>query len=186
MQNITFYCITCKDPLIEDCYVGSTNDLQKRVCDHAHICNYSGTCEKSIMKRNQKLYNFIRANGCLNNWEFNILTESFCYTRAERFEIEQLYIKLLQASLNSKNAYTTKNEVLQQKKSYNEKNRDKNNERNKIFREQHKDEINQKKKLYYEQHKAEIIQKKKLYKEQHRDEINKKQRERRALNKLIV
>ena len=80
------YKICCKNQEIKDCYVGSTNNIKKRIQDH----------KTNILSNNKyqlKLYDFIRENGGRDNWEFIILEENIIpdnLTEREKFWIEKI------------------------------------------------------------------------------------------------
>jgi predicted GIY-YIG superfamily endonuclease len=57
------YKIVCKDETITECYVGHTTDFPQRKIQHKESCtNPLSRCY------NLKVYEFIRANGGLDNW----------------------------------------------------------------------------------------------------------------------
>ena len=82
------YKIYCKDTNINDCYIGSTKNLNNR--KRAHKYRYNNQC-------NFKLYNFIRNNGGYNNFEYKILEEIYI-GKLKQYERE--YIEKLKPTLN--------------------------------------------------------------------------------------
>ena len=57
------YWITCKDKHIKDDYIGSTNNLHRRLMEHKRLSRF----------KNRKIYNCIRENGGWDNWDINII-----------------------------------------------------------------------------------------------------------------
>jgi len=91
------YSITCKDPNIKDMYIGSCNNFNNRYKDHKY-----GSTHDIPRKVNQMLlYKFIRNNGGWENWICK--PEEFLAKNVsidKRKELEQIYIDLLEPSLN--------------------------------------------------------------------------------------
>ena len=91
------YSITCKDPKINDMYIGSCNNFNNRYKDHKY-----GSTHDIPRKVNQMLlYKFIRNNGGWSNWICK--PEEFLARNGsidKRKELEQIYIDLLEPSLN--------------------------------------------------------------------------------------
>jgi len=161
------YKIYCKDENIKDCYVGSTNDLHKRKNEHKNKCNNSNSKEY-----NYKVYEFIRANGGFENFDFMIL-EQFenKMIKQDLLKIEGQYIKNNNTTLNSNVAgrtvkdYKEENKEKMQKyhKEYYEENKKNILEYAKNYREDNKKQINEKKKANYEDNKEKILEKQKEY-----------------------
>ena len=96
MPVFIFYKIFCKDENIKDLYVGKTIDLKKRWVDHKNNCN-----NENDKKYNIKLYQFIRENGNINNWNI-IEIEKNEYDDKDSAIRERYWIKELNATLNCK------------------------------------------------------------------------------------
>ena len=116
------YMISCVDNAVEEFYIGSTDDLYKRICHHKG--DY-------ISFPNRKVYQFIRDNGGMSNWEI-IPIEIFTFlTNEELRQYEQWYLDEYKPDLNCNKAYTTEEQrrdyVKKFKKKYREKNREKIN-----------------------------------------------------------
>ena len=83
----------------DDFYIGSTNNFIRRRYEHrtSYNCNVKNSCDK--------LYDFMRLNGGLDNFEFSIVEENISINKKI---IEQKYINELKPSLNAIKAYATK------------------------------------------------------------------------------
>jgi hypothetical protein len=94
------YCITCKDPKIQDFYVGST------------INKYRFTDHKSDSNRypHRRLYKFIFSHGGWDNWTFDIVKHFPCETEAQLCTEEQRYKDMLKPTLNKNSAKGCKSE----------------------------------------------------------------------------
>jgi group I intron endonuclease len=94
------YCITCKNPKIQEFYVGSTIDAKERFRLHkAH----------SKISPNRRLYKFIFSHGGWDNWAFDIVKQFPCETEAQLYTEEQRYKDMLKPTLNTINAKGRKN-----------------------------------------------------------------------------
>jgi hypothetical protein len=166
MNKGIIYMIKCKDKKIKDCYIGSTTNLELRKQRHEYDC----------MDSQLKVYQFIKANGNFNNFEFEILEDNIEFNnRKELNSIERYYIEEFKSSLNSQIPTRTK-------KEYNEDNKDKIKKQLKEYRIQHKDKIkeyhqNNKERLtkyniqYRKENKEELKKNKKLYYQNNKDKI---------------
>jgi len=146
---------TCDDT--KKVYVGSTNNLKKRINIHRHDCNN----EKSE-KYNLKLYQYLRENGGFYMYEFIILESYVCNFKHELHYKEDDYIQMYPNNLNSQRAYLTDEEY-----------KKKNNEKSKKYRDENKDIINERKKKYYDENKDIIKKKLKKYYDENKDKIKK-------------
>ena len=82
-------------PFCNDFYIGHTNNYEKRKQEHIKSCNNSKTKNHFC-----KIYQCIRANGGIDNWEMVIL-EQFCANNRKEAELkEQQYIDKMKPSLN--------------------------------------------------------------------------------------
>ena len=95
-MNCVIYKISCIDSNIDECYIGSTCDVRKRMWVHKSDCN-----NPNSKKYNFKVYKFIRANKGWNNWGMVILEEFRCNSKFEKLQKERGWIQYIQPSLNS-------------------------------------------------------------------------------------
>ena len=126
---------TCDDT--KKVYVGSTNNLKKRINIHRHDCNN----EKS-KNYNNKLYQYIRENGGFYMYEFIILECYVCNFKYELFCKEDDYIKIYDNNLNQLRAYLTRQEY-----------KKKDNEKHKKYRDENKEKETNRHKKYYDENK---------------------------------
>jgi len=175
------YNIFCKDENIKDCYIGSTNDLHRRKLNHKSTCNNINSDRYNI-----KLYNFIRANGGFENFDFIIL-EQFenKMIKQDLLKIEGQYIKNNNATLNCIIAGRTKKEwreinkkqLVEKMKIYSEKNKEQLAEYRKKYRQENQKKMKEKDKIKYEKYKEKILEQKKVKYEQNKIEINERRKE---------
>ena len=66
MNTGIIYIIKCKDPKIEQCYIGSTTNLKNRIKNHKKSL-------KDKTKNKNKLDLFIKKNNGFDNFYFEIL-----------------------------------------------------------------------------------------------------------------
>lgn len=102
MQTYYFYKIFCKNPEIEDIYIGKTCNLSNRMNQHKFGCKH----DKDI-----KLYNFINNNGGWENFNYNILREEEFICEKDATIVEnELYLQYT-PSLNTYRPIQDKNET---------------------------------------------------------------------------
>ena len=89
------YSIQCKDKEVKDLYIGSCKNYRKRYNRH----------NEDYKNSNFNVYQFIRQNGGWDNWEFIVEVKTDDLSKEDRLILEQVYIDLLEPSLNSKNAF---------------------------------------------------------------------------------
>jgi len=90
------YKLCCKDPTIEDIYIGSTTHFTKRKHQHKYCCN-----NENDKKYNNYKYQFIRDNGGFNNWDM-ILIKDYPTDSKRKLEMEERrIIDELKPSLNT-------------------------------------------------------------------------------------
>ena len=95
-SNTIFYKIYCKDPNINDTYIGHTTDFIKRKSTHKQSCiNPKSTNYKC------KLYNVIRDNMGWDNWKMDIIAFHNCNDLHSAKKQEQYYFEKYNATLNS-------------------------------------------------------------------------------------
>ena len=142
------YKIYCKDENIKDCYVGSTNDLNRRKRQHKYNCNNNNSNEYNF-----KLYKFMRDNSGFENFDFIIL-EQFenKMIKQDLLKIEGQYIKNNNSTLNSDITGRTEQE-------YREYNKTKILEYAKKYYEENKKQIAEIRKAKYKKNKIQILEK---------------------------
>ena len=128
-QNLVIYKINCLDENIKDCYVGSTTNLSKRTYNHKWHCN-----NPNSYKYHRHIYNFIRKNGGWINWTVSIIEKYPCITKQEAYKRETFWMKSLNSTLNTINAYTNQN-------NYNRNYYKNNIDKIRNYRERNKDKI---------------------------------------------
>lgn len=111
------YQYVCNDDAITDSYIGSTGDLRQREFAHK---------TKSFTKPTP-FHKFVLEHGGWENWVCVILAEiEEGIEKEERLRLEQAFIRQLNPSLNSKRAFRTEEERLQQVRGVTKKWREKN------------------------------------------------------------
>jgi len=93
--KVSAYIYKLKRTDIEDdnIYIGSTKDVFTRLQEH--ISKYKSNSTR-------KLYDYIRKNGDINNWEMVIIDKIEYNTRRELINKEREYFELYKPSLNMK------------------------------------------------------------------------------------
>ena len=97
MSIYKIQCITT-----DDFYIGSTNNFTRRRYEHRtrYNCN--------VKRHNDKLYDFMRINGGLDNFEFSVLEE----VDSDNLKmIEQKYMDELKPTLNVNKSYPTAEDI---------------------------------------------------------------------------
>lgn len=90
------YKICCKDPEIDDTYIGSTCDFKRRTWEHK---NYTNNYKRP--EHHFPLYKKIREKGGWDNWYVRILEEfTDCENVYQKRICERKWIELLKPSLN--------------------------------------------------------------------------------------
>jgi len=117
------YKIVCNDTSITDCYVGSTTDLKSRKSKHKYRCNNSNDKEHNSYK-----YQFIRENGCWNNWSVIVVEELKCENKNQLETRQRYWLEELKATLNKKIPTRTMKEYT---KEYYDKNKEEINAKDK-------------------------------------------------------
>lgn len=95
-SNTLFYKISCKDPTIDEVYVGHTTNFVQRKCAHKNSCTNPKSAGYSL-----KLYKTIRDYGGWNNWNMEIIAFRNCNDSHEARKVEQELYDSLGATLNS-------------------------------------------------------------------------------------
>ena len=78
----------------KDCYIGLTNDMKTRVSLHKSAYNNK--------RKRKKLYGYIRENGGMDAWSFEVLDEQEFKNKYDRFKREAELIDIHKAKLNPK------------------------------------------------------------------------------------
>jgi len=196
-SNLVIYKICCKDPTVNDIYIGHTTNFVKRKYQHSRSylnCNSH--------EHYKKLYVFMRDNGGWENWSMLQVEEFKCNTKREAEAREHFWIERLGATLNCimpyamckehpveykkewyienkehvlykhKQRYEEKKDIISvYQKEYAEKNKDKLNAYNEEYREKNKESLSYKKKDYRESHKEEISETLKEWRLKNKDKI---------------
>ena len=116
-RTYVIYKIKSLDPMVNYCYVGSTQNFTKRKSQHKSMCNV-------INKKNDtKLYNTMRENGGWNNFEMIPIEEYKCDTPQQAHIREQFWIENIEENkLNSINAFISvedkQDQIAKRKKEY--------------------------------------------------------------------
>jgi predicted GIY-YIG superfamily endonuclease len=135
-SNTVIYKIFCRDADVKDIYIGYTTNFTVRKYTHSSCCR-----NENETRNNQKLYTFMRNNGGLNNWDFEIIETINCDCRQEALERERYWYKTLNASLNENYTGLTPEERLNYRHSYYENNKDVICNRSKHTREQNREAL---------------------------------------------
>jgi hypothetical protein len=154
MNTIDIYKLYCKNPEITDFYIGSSVNAQQRYWDHKVDCNNPNRRNYEI-----KLYTFIRANGGIENWTFEIIDKCEFHLRNQT---EQDWLDKLKPSLNMDRAHIRQEERKALRQKYHEDN---------------KEAIHQKKAEYYQANQEHIRTKTKENYQANKDAINARRRE---------
>jgi hypothetical protein len=100
-SNTIIYKIFCKNPNINDVYVGHTTNFIQRKYSHKLACNSK--------TNNLKMYNIIRENGGWDNWDMIEIAKYNCKNHTEARIKENEHYEQLNCSLNSKPPYANNN-----------------------------------------------------------------------------
>lgn len=100
---------------IDDFYIGSSWDMQKRKSAHKINCVNVNRGEYNL-----KVYKFIRENQGFDNWKFEILETALFENKRLREFREQHFIDTLKSTLNTHRAHITKEQLKKYNKDYNQ------------------------------------------------------------------
>jgi len=114
-ENSIIYKLCCKDPSIEDIYIGSTINLYRRKHAHKTHCNNESHKEYKF-----NVYITIRNNGGWSNWDMIEIERVNCKDKLELNKIEREWIDKLKPTLNQRSPHINKTKS-QKNKEYNEK-----------------------------------------------------------------
>src|SRR5210317_751654 len=125
---MSVYIIRCRNLAVQDCYIGSTEDVRMRRMQHKSSCN-----NENSKNYNLKVYQFIRANGGWDNFEMVQIGSVWNKATKSLVQIEQDYIDTYKSNLNMVRAYTSEEQKQEfyneQKKIYYQKNKNKISEK---------------------------------------------------------
>ena len=146
------YQISCVDSNIDEIYIGSTENFKDRITTHKKKYN-SGY--------KFKVYNFIRANGGLSNWDIiPIEIIDFPISKLELRQYEQGYLDKYKPRLNSNRAYISEENKKEHDKEYKKKHYENNKEHYKEYKKEwrtnNKEHIKEREKEYREKNKEQI------------------------------
>ena len=142
-------------------YIGSTNNLARRLIEHKSDCNKES-------RRHLPIYKCMRQ---FPNYTHEVLIQENC-TQEVAFQLEQRFIDIHQPTLNSQRAFRTEEDKIQQLKESGKENYQKN-------KEQRKEYVRK----YYNDHREECIKRNTEYRKQNKEKIAKQQAEYHQLNK---
>jgi len=135
MPEYIYYKIICKNENIKDCYVGKTKNFKNRIIEHKSDCY-----NEKKRNYNLKVYQYIRENGGINNWNF-IEIEKGEYDNKDSAFRERYWFENLNATLNSLIPSRT---LQESKKAYRENNKERTKKSQKDYRENHREIIKEK------------------------------------------
>tara|TARA_R110002096_G_scaffold363904_1_gene557002 strand:+ start:354 stop:908 length:555 start_codon:yes stop_codon:yes gene_type:complete len=146
------YQISCIDSNIDEIYIGSTEDFKERIIKHKTSYNTGSKI---------KLYEFIRANGGLSNWDITPIEEiDFPISTEELRQYEQGYLDKYKPQLNSNRAYIPEENKKEHDKEYKKKHYENNKEHYKEYKKEwrtnNKEHIKEREKEYREKNKEQI------------------------------
>jgi len=187
------YKICCKDPSINEIYIGHTTNFTNRKHNHKSNCRNS-----NLNNYNLFLYKFIRENGDWDNWSMIQIEYYNCSNKREAEMRERYWIETLKPKLNCINPITLKEEkqkqkhdwyeekkdfILQKAKQNYEENKEQKIEYQKQYAQENKEHIKNYQDEYREKNKEKLAEQKKEYREAHKEEASVKQKQWREANK---
>ena len=101
-SKAVIYGIYCKDITVLEIYIGSTHDKIEREREHNKKWN-----NENYPGYNYKVYQFIRANGGMDNWIFEVIQEYPCDNDIQLRIHERYHYDLLSPALNTYRPYIT-------------------------------------------------------------------------------
>ena len=105
------YKLCCKNPNIENIYIGSTTNFKNRKNQHKSDCHNNN----NQITYNLYKYEFIRDNGGFENWDMIMIEEFGCNSKKELELRERYWIEELKSDLNSMKRPST---TIEEKKEY--------------------------------------------------------------------
>jgi hypothetical protein len=190
------YKLECKDPNINEIYIGATTDFFRRKSNHKLACiNKDGK-----FKYNTPVYCFMRLHGGWNNWQMIQIEEVNARNKRHLNQIEAKYIKDLKAELNCvipqdiegglgkkgyNKEYQSKNaeKIAEYSKEYRAKNTEKITEYNKEYYAKNVEKFAEKRKEYCANNREKIVEINKEYRAKNREKIVERNKEYHAKNR---
>ena len=116
-NNSCIYKLHCNDQSIKEIYIGSTSNFRNRRYYHKYC----------YLKKDTKVYKFIRENGGWDNWTMTLIKECNFETKKQLLNEEKNTIKKETNPLLNmvKKPIRTKEELKEWKKQHNIKNKEK-------------------------------------------------------------
>lgn len=96
-RNSVIYKICCRDPAVEDVYIGSTTNLRSRRAHHS-ACAQNPEREQYV----DYVYDFIRDHGGWDNWQVVQLEAFPCDTKTELLMKEREWCEKANSTLNTR------------------------------------------------------------------------------------
>ena len=143
---------------LPEIYIGSTYDEIQRKIQHKSDCN-----NENSEGYNLKVYQFIRNNGGMNNWKFEVIEEFPCDNDLQLRIRERYHYDLMNPLLNSIRPYISEEEHREYHKNYKAK-----------YREEHEEGIAKYNAKYYLEHTEEIVKLSAKYYLEHTEQIAKR------------
>jgi hypothetical protein len=188
------YKLCCKDPSINEIYIGHTTNFIQRKNNHKICCN-----DPNNQNYNRYVYKFIRENGGWENWSIIQIEQHKCKNKREAESVEQYCIEKYKAKLNSNKPYAMcseqpqlykkiwyeekKDYILQKAKEHYQENKEQKIEYQKQYAEENKEQIKSYQEEYREKNKEKLSEQKKEYRAAHKEEASEKQKLWREANK---
>jgi predicted GIY-YIG superfamily endonuclease len=107
------YKISCNLPTINEIYIGSTADYEKRCLEHRSDCH-----NVNCSRYHYKVYNYIRANGGFGNFTIDVIEHYPCANKTAMRIREQYWINEYKPTLNTNRAYITNQDIKHYQKDY--------------------------------------------------------------------
>ena len=169
------YQISCIDSNIDEIYIGSTENFKVRSGVHKNDYNTGSKI---------KLYEFIRANGGLSNWDITPIEEiDFPISTEELRQYEQGYLDKYKPQLNSQRAFSSEEQHKEYKKEWYETNKESTIQKSKEYYEKNKEHVLEYHKEYYDNNKEHYKEYKKEWRTNNKEHIKEREKEYREKNK---
>jgi hypothetical protein len=175
------YRLVCKDPSITDEYIGSTTNKNRRKQEHKYNCNNENSKKYDI-----PVYQFIRENGGIDNWDMIVLEEYSCENKLQLEMRERHWFEERKSTLNIHNPRRTEKEKKDFRKEYEKT--EKRIEYNKRYEDERKNEEDriQYKKQYEKTEKCKEYRKKYKQTDEYKEYQKQYGKQRRLKNKSAI